>query len=129
MTTDFCVYNAIKTPDGTVLHCEHRHDYKSHEDSNGETYINDGGGFYVRRSLNYIQPIDLSIWKSDGHEKVRNHFQWTTRGYFGDEPPTKVLLKDMSDEHILNILKTQHHLDDIIRQIFFNEMDYRETEI
>ena len=42
-------------PDGTVLYSRHRHDYKSHTDSNGEWYMIDGGLDYVKSSVNKIR--------------------------------------------------------------------------
>lgn len=43
------ILNAIETPDGTVLISAHRHDYRSHTDANGTTYVVDGGTDYLKR--------------------------------------------------------------------------------
>lgn len=124
---NYCVYNAIRTPDGTILHCEHVHDYKGHEDTIvDELYVNDGGGFYVRRSQNIVPYEDLSVWTNDGHEKVRQFFQWGTRGKNGDEAFRRVALCDMTTEHIEAILQTQRQIDGTpIQLIFHNELEWR----
>ncbi len=46
------IYNALRTPDGTVLTSRHRHDYVTHIDKNGKEYMIDGGLDYVRSSAN-----------------------------------------------------------------------------
>lgn len=127
---NYCVYNAIRTPDGTILHCENRHDYQQHFDKVvHETYMNDGGGYYVRRSVNIVPFEDLSVWSSDTHEKIRNVFSWGTRGVNGDEPLRQVLLKDMSDDHIKAILRTQRHIDGTpVQLIFHNELEWRSKD-
>jgi hypothetical protein len=44
--------NSIKCPDGVILTSRHRHDFKSHKDKNGDTYINDGGIDYIKKKIN-----------------------------------------------------------------------------
>jgi len=105
---DYLVYHAIQTPDGTILESLHRHDFRSHKDSvSGETYMIDGGIDYLRGSVNTIKPKDLSVYISDGHEKVREYVTWGTYGKNGDEPFRRVKLKDMETDHIKACLKTQ----------------------
>ena len=36
------IYNAIRTPDGTVLESRHKHDYQEYQDANGLEYMVDG---------------------------------------------------------------------------------------
>lgn len=127
---NYCVYNAIRTPDGTILHCKNRHDYQQHFDTVvNETYTNDGGEYYVRRSVNIVPFEDMSVWSSDTHEKIRNVFSWGTRGIDGDKPLRRVLLKDMTDDHIKAILRTQRHIDGTpVQLIFNNELEWRSCE-
>jgi len=88
------VYNAIRTPDGTLLESLNRHDYRTHLDKNGETYVNDGGNEYIRRSLNKIEAEDLSVYTDSPHEQIRKVLRRNGT----------TLLKDISDEWLDNII-------------------------
>ena len=47
-----------------------RHDYKTHLDANGKTYMIDGGLDYVRCSANGDE-IHHCVWDDDPFDKVR----------------------------------------------------------
>ena len=66
------VYNAIQTPDGTVLESTSRHDYKTHLDANGKTYMIDGGLEYVRCSANGDE-VSLAKYQDQPHEQIREY--------------------------------------------------------
>lgn len=119
------IYNAIQTPDGTVLVSRHRHDCVIHKDViTGETYMVDGGLDYRRGIVNDIPAKDLSIYLEDGHDIVRQALAWGTYGKNGDQPLTYVPLVDMETDHIkkcLDIREIHPH----IRIAFKNELKYR----
>jgi hypothetical protein len=92
------IYNAIKTPDGTVLVSYHRHDYKTHLDANGEEYIIDGGTDYIRTSVNKEPAEDLSLYDDAPFEVIREHIYRGGRGKNGDEPLKYVKLSEVDDE-------------------------------
>ena len=102
MTDNKIVYNAIRTPDGTLLESFHTHDFKTHKDKNGQVYMVDGGLSYIRRSGSGHQ--ELCLVESDPIEEIREVFSWGTYGKSGDEPFKRVLLKDMTEEHIKAII-------------------------
>lgn len=118
--------NAIRTPDGTVIESKHRHDYVTHLDANGKTYMVDGGRDYFRRSAHGDEE-DLSIDADpDDHEFCRQHFTWGTYGKDGKQPFRKVALADMSTGHVKAVLRTQAHISCDVRRLFENELMYRE---
>mgnify|MGYP000030855634 FL=1 len=98
------VYNAIRTPDGTVIESTNRHDYVTHKDQNGATYMIDGGLDYVRSSANGDEE-HLAVYLEDGHEQVRSALTWGTYGINGDQPLKRVKLSDMNSNHIRAVLK------------------------
>lgn len=119
------IRNAIQTPDGTILESRHRHDYKSHVDANGKTYMVDGGLEYQRSTIHDDQ-IDLCVTLEDGHEAVREVLEWGTRGKDGRGDLRLVKLKDMETDHIKACLETQRSMYPQIRTAMENELEYRD---
>ena len=102
--TNFVVQNALMTPDSTILISTHVHDYKEYKDTNGNTYIVDGGTYYIRRA-GYLDSTDLTVMSDDPFEDVRNKLLWGSYGKTGKEPLHWIRLKDMEENHIDNVLK------------------------
>lgn len=123
----YCLYNAIKTPDGTILWCESGHDYKTHQDTvSGEQYMNDGTGEGIRRSKNNVPYENLSIYTNDTFEKVRKAKFWASYGADGKSPKRIMSLDEMEKSHIEAILKTQKQIKGTeIEKIFLKEIIYR----
>jgi hypothetical protein len=119
------VANRIRTPDGTILQSYNRHDYKTHHDKNGETYMVDGGLDYLRRSANNVSAEDLSVWSDDPHEMVREAMCWGTRGRDGKQPLTYKPLCELTTEHIEAILETQPMIWPAFRAAFERELKWR----
>jgi len=119
--------NAIVTPDGTRLQSMNTHDYVTHTDANGEEYMLDGGISYVRRSVNKIPAADASVYSDDPHEIIRTSFNWGTRGCGGGEPLKWKTLDSLDTDHIEAILATQHHIGEVLKKVFVDELTYRKT--
>ena len=120
------VYNAIRTPDGTILESTHRHDYKTYLDKNGKEYMVDGGLEYLRRNIHDDAPFDeLSVFLEDGQDKVREVIKWGTYGINGDQPLTRILLKDMSTEHVQACLENVPRMHPAYKEAFKEELKLR----
>ena len=117
------VYNAIQTPDGTVIESRHRHDYVTHTDANGKTYMVDGGLDYLRRTA-HGDEVELSVSLDDGHEKVREVLTWGTRASHL-LPLAYVKLCDMTTDHIGACLETQNRMHKNVRAAMQNELLFR----
>lgn len=104
------VYNALKTPDGTILESLHVHDHVTYKDKNGKTYMIDGGTHYVRYSTNGDEEL-LTVCDTDNYSCVRK-FAYRT-GY--GKPGTldygifrRTILKDMTDGHLQASIEYVH---------------------
>ena len=81
---------------------------------------------YVRRIVHDDAPYEeLSVYSNDPHKLIREAFKWGTRGKDGKQPLTYVPLKDLTTEHIDAILETQTHIQEYIRKIFLDELEFR----
>ena len=117
--------NRMRTPDGTVLHSAHRHDYVTHTDANGKEYVLDGGWDYVRRSVNGDEKL-LTVWSDDNHEMIRKVVTWGTYGKNGDETLVHVTITDMSSEHLQACLDTQQRtMRPALLKVMQDELEYR----
>lgn len=122
------IANRIRTPDGTILQSYNRHDFKSHLDANGETYVVDGGLDYLRRSGGHtVRFEDLSVYSDDPHEMIREAMHWGTRGVDGKESLRYIALKDMTTDHIQACLDTQYQMLPHFRIAMQNELSYRKS--
>ena len=63
--------------------------------------------------------------RNKNHKVLRGVFRWGSFGRDGDESKTVRFIKDLSPDHIFNILKTQTHLDERQREMFVEELVYR----
>lgn len=118
------ISNALRTPDGTILRSRHRHDYVTHADANGKTYMLDGGLAYVRCSANGDEE-HLTVTLEDPHELVREECVWGSYGPKGDQPLTYKKLCDMDTNHIEAVLKNVSSINPAIETAMQNELEYR----
>jgi hypothetical protein len=119
------LYNALQTPDGTIIESKSRHDYVTHKDANGKTYMIDGGLDYVRCSANGDEK-HLTITLDDDHASVRHYCKWGTYGINGDQPLSYKKLCDMDTAHIEAVLENVPHIYPALKTAFENELLYRE---
>lgn len=117
--------NQWMTPDGTILRSRHRHDYVEHTDANGKTYFVDGGTDYIRTS-GYGDLKWCGLHENDNFEVIREVWDWGSYGPNGDQPKHYILLKDMTEEHICAILRTQTQIKgSSTERILRKELEYR----
>ena len=123
------ILSRIQTPDGTILTSYYRHDYVTHLDANGETYMLDGGNDYQRTSVNKEPFKDLSVWSDAPYEIIRENFHRGGRGKNGDEPLKWVPLSEMSDEWVKNCIEYNDNLGmgkSYANYLYCKEIRYRQ---
>jgi len=121
------IKNAIITPDGTELVSEYRHDFKVHHDAlTGKEYGVDGGFDYQRLIGDCHEcRVILICTESSTFEVIREAFKWGTYGKDGNGPNVKKSLRELTDDHIEAIIKTQTHLSVSTIDLFKAEQKYR----
>lgn len=120
------IRNAIKTPDGTILTSNFRHDYQIHVDTiTNLEYMVDGGHDYLRRSVNSVPYEDLTVYSNAPFEILRTVIRWGTRGRSGKEETRWVTLDTLSNDHIKNILLTQKHISKFLKKQLKKELKFR----
>jgi hypothetical protein len=126
----FKIYSGLQTPDGTILHSSHRHDYVTHEDKNGKTYILDGGTDYVRCSANGDEVL-IECWSDEPFEKIRQYCYRLGYGKVGAEDYGTLrttFLKDMTDEH-LEALLSYCEPNNRFLPFYLQEIEYRKCNV
>lgn len=95
------ILNQIRTPDGTVLKSMNRHDFNCHTDNKtGKLYCVDGGNDYLKRSGDYEDCEEISIFDDAPFEIIRQNFHRGTRGMNLDEKLKYISLCEMSNQHL-----------------------------
>lgn len=117
----------IMTPDGTILESRHVHDYVTHTDANGDEYMLDGGGEYMRTSVNDEPAVDISIYTDSPFPVIRKEI---CRGTF-DKEGNRIWkpVRELTDSHLRNILgyNEEHGIpDNWFSRIVEREIAYRE---
>ena len=125
MTKPKLLLNRWKSNDGTVLISRFQHDFVSHFDTVDQTTVFiDGGLEPCVRVSGDLENMCLYDTDED-HMELRELYSWTSYGIDGRQPPKTQVMKDLTTDHIENILKTQIHLQEHVLSMFRRELTYR----
>lgn len=124
------VLNRIRTPDGTILTSNHRHDYQTYTDKNGLEYMVDGGDAYLRRNLHTGDnaPEELSLYTDDPFEILRENVCRGGRGKDSAEPLKWVPIAEINDAWLENLIEYQYDYgmkDSPHTKLYEQEVEYR----
>ena len=127
MTERQLLINRWKSPIGEILQSNHRYDFVM--DSAGN-FIDGGIDGYIRIGGRPLEEWEnLCLYADDPHEKIREVFVWKSYGKNFSQPEgVYTLLKDLTDDHLINIIATQTHLPEYILEMFRNEQLFRKEE-
>jgi hypothetical protein len=117
------IRNAIQTPDGTILESKHRHDYRSHNDANGKTYVIDGGLDYVRATVHNDQ-ISLALYDTEPHSIQAQYLTWGSFGIRGDQPRRDIRIAEMETSHLEAVLR-ECHPNPVLKNCMTKELETR----
>jgi len=125
METPFLIANIAQTPDGTILWSRYTHDSVFYTDSNGETYMNDGGVEYQHRTDNDQPMKDLSVWSNAPFEEIRQVMLRGTRDKDGNS--IWIPLCKMHDLHLIGVLDYNENMGIHSKydQFIEKEIEYR----
>ena len=122
------LYNAIRTPDGTILHSKHVHDYITYTDKNGYEYMIDGGNEYLRYNVvKEAPPTFLTVYDDGKHETRRQYIYWGVNYTKEMILLPKTLWKpimELNTDHIQAILDGNYG-GEHIRELLKEELNYR----
>lgn len=127
---DRIIYNAIQTPDGTILISKHGHDMVMYTDKNGKQYGVDGGQNYLRRLGDVNDCKELSVVDDGKHETRRQYLRW---GVNYDKDMKRLpetdwrVIKDMATDHIQAIIDGNYATGNkYYKDMFKEELKFRE---
>jgi hypothetical protein len=122
------IYNAIRTPDGTLLVSRTRHDYKGHVDANGETYMIDGGTECLLRNPVKEPAEELSMYDTEPQVTAGVAVTWGTFGVSGNRLLEWVSLRDMSLDHIEACIANVPAMSPTIKACMLREIEWRGSD-
>ena len=123
------VYNAIQTPDGTILQSKHRHDYVDYKDKNGQYYSVDGGLEYLRRGYDKDDFTELSkTFKDCTLDDCTKHLNWGQNYDKDMNRLPKTIFKpicELTTDHIKSIINGNYCSNEMYLHVFNYELNKR----
>jgi len=121
------ILNKWRTPDGTILISQNRHDFINHTDKKtGQRYFIDGGLEYCRYSNPDGKMENLSVYDNEPHEILRDVCLWGTYGKEGKDPLKYIKVSEMTTDHLKAVLKTNNLYPQIVG-VMSKEVSERES--